>query len=279
MKKNIILSCLLGVGSIVWGQQVGINANTDPKALLEIGHTSNAGTTTDPTSTAVIIPRVTQLYIPKDADPKPEKGMLVFLEKKKNETGSIDRGFYWWDGTKWNPFLSTAQISINRTISYVAAKKTFDDDLNYITSETGKTEKTISFDDTSLKTHNKSDFSFTNGKLVINKAGYYSINSTVYLFKENAAKGAVQGMRDMFRLDVMVNDAPTKLTAVQSFPFGLDRGVYLIASGAIKLNKGDTIHYKVSKEYKDTNPNRPAHKIIINPSVDSNIVLQYLGDF
>lgn len=276
MKKNIFLGLLLSANAL-WGQEVGINTN-NPQALLEI-----KGNGQDVTSEALIIPRVTSL---NTTDAK-EVGLLVFLEKENTDTKKENRGFYWWNGTEWRPFLSTVQTSINRTITYIQTQKQFDGGKNFITrNDPEGNARTISFDSSSLKTYDTSLFSFSNGKVVIQKAGYYNVNALLNLYKRSAATGA-GAARDMFALRVLVNGgvSSTKhsnpnLESIQSFPFGVNRGISIITSGSLKLDKGDILSLQVVREYVDTTIQATVNDtFIINPNLDSSIALQYLGQF
>lgn len=273
MKKNIFLGLLLGANAL-WGQEVGINTK-DPQALLEI-----KGNGKDATSEALIIPRVTSL---NTTDTK-EVGLLVFLEKENTDTKKENRGFYWWNGTEWRPFLSTVQTSINRTITYIQTQKQFDGGRDFITkNDPAGNTRTISFDTNSLKTYDTSLFSFNNGKVVIQKAGYYNVNALLNLYKRSLGAGAA---RDMFALRVLVNGvvSSTKhnnpnLESIQSFPFGVNRGISIISSGSLKLDKGDILSLQVVREYEDTTAGAANDTFIINPNLDSSIALQYLGQF
>lgn len=276
MKKNIFLGLLLSANAL-WGQEVGINTN-NPQALLEI-----KGNGQDVTSEALIIPRVTSL---NTTDAK-EVGLLVFLEKENTDTKKENRGFYWWNGTEWRPFLSTVQTSINRTITYVQTQKQFDGGRNFITrNDPAGNTRTISFDSSSLKTYDTSLFSFSNGKVVIQKAGYYNVNALLNLYKRSAGPGT-GAARDMFALRVLVNGvvSSTKhnnpnLESIQSFPFGINRGISIITSGSLKLDKGDILSLQVVREYVDTSVGAAVNDtFIINPNLDSSIALQYLGQF
>lgn len=280
MQKNIILSLLFGC-STLWGQEVGINTDS-PKATLEIkGNTIIA----DATSDGLIIPRVSSL----NTNTPKEIGLLVFLEKENNDAKKENRGFYWWDGSSWRPFLSSVQTSINRTITYVQTKKKFDEGRNFTRhTDTSIAENTrnITFNPTSLRTYDASLFGFSNkGELTINKAGYYNITASVYLFK---GAGAIGAARDMFNMSVLINGSKTsaknsnaELSTIQTFPFGINRGIALISTGAIKLDSGDRISLQVVREHRGTSGvgSATTTNIMINQNADSSITLQYLGDF
>lgn len=271
MKKNIILLSALFCINNIWGQEVGINTDT-PNAILEVqGNKIIADTSAD----AVIIPRVSHI----DWNGK-NVGQLIFLEKENTDTDKNKRGFYWWDGTKWIPFLSTAQTSINRTITYAKLKSEFAEGSNF-TTRTLNEVRTFVFDDTSLLTANPSDFSFDNGALVINKAGYYNISASISLWKTVAGN-----VRDTFDMIVLVNGvAPSTkngnfdLKSTNSFPNGTGVGTTISATGSLKLDAGDKITIQTIKSTLGRMTNQGTAIISINPNADSNITLQYLGDF
>lgn len=270
MKKNIfLLSGLLGINSLL-GQEVGININT-PNAILEVKANE---TIADPTTDAVIIPRVSHTNWNGNS-----VGQLIFLEKENNDADKNIRGFYWWDGTKWIPFLSTAQTSINRTITYAKMKTAFAEGSNFTTRTVGEA-KTFVFDDTSLLTANNQDFSFDNGALVINKAGYYNITASIALLKSGAGN-----IRDTFDMELLINGvAPSTkngnfdLKATNTFPNGQNINNVISATGALKLDAGDKITIKAIFSAKGQT-NSGSTEVSISPNVESNITLQYLGDF
>ena len=89
MKKFLLLGLLLTLNSLIYGQGVSINstgATAHSSAMLDI-NSSNSG---------LLIPRMDSTTIAAIANPA--TSLLVYQTDK-------DSGFYFYDGTNWNPFL------------------------------------------------------------------------------------------------------------------------------------------------------------------------------
>lgn len=266
--KNIsfILLGILLIHSNISIAQVGVN-NSSPQSTLDITASSQSNPSN---SSGVIIPRVNSL---NTTDTK-EKGLLVFL----NSSGFADRGFYWWDGVQWNPFLSNSKITGNKSITYVSTKSTFKE--GNMTEDASTNNRTIEFE--SIKTNDSGNFEInSSGELVVKKAGYYHVQA-VSLIKKNSGH---PDKRDQLDMKIYVNEMDAAVDNPENFNFegtkGFPVGLYsisIIASGVLKLDANDRLSMKIIRSYRDTNP---AGSIVIipDPNAKSNITLRYLGDF
>lgn len=91
----IILTGLMFCFSVVNGQ-VGVNTKT-PEATLDVRAKNHLGAVTS--KDGVLVPRVNDLSTNGSVN-----GQLVYLIK---DAGGLIKGFYYWNGTKWSPFLGT----------------------------------------------------------------------------------------------------------------------------------------------------------------------------
>lgn len=273
--KNKIFIALLLLSSTLWGQEVGIDTEK-PNALLEIASKSPA------TNNAIIIPRVSAL----NTRDKKSTGLIVFLEKDDTANDKNDRGFYWWNGNAWIPFLSTVSTSINRTITYIQTNKNFVEGRDF--SVHNDNTRTLGFNQASLRTQTPQDFSIENGALVIKKAGYYNVNVSVSLFKHlttsNTTPPNNNNIRDTFDVIVLINGQPTnskngnlELKGTQVFPNGLDIGMTIPFAGLLKLDANDKITLRIVKNNGRTRTNARQSRTSIDSNADSSITLQYLG--
>lgn len=273
--KNKIFIALLLLSSTLWGQEVGIDTEK-PNALLEIASKSPA------TNNAIIIPRVSAL----NTRDKKATGLIVFLEKDNTANDKNDRGFYWWNGNAWVPFLSTVSTSINRTITYIQTNKNFVEGRDF--SVHNDNTRTLGFNQASLRTQTPQDFSIENGALVIKKAGYYNVNVSVSLFKHlttsNTTPPNNNNIRDTFDVIVLINGQPTnskngnlELKGTQVFPNGLDIGMTIPFAGLLKLDANDKITLRIVKNNGRTRTNARQSRTSIDSNADSSITLQYLG--
>lgn len=103
MKKSVLLSAAV-LGSFFVQAQVKIGANPgtiNGSSALEI----------EATNKGVLIPRVTLISVTSTSfmAAAPVEGTLVF-----NNAGSLDHGFYYWDGAKWE-LLTKSSTIINNT--------------------------------------------------------------------------------------------------------------------------------------------------------------------
>lgn len=271
--KNKIFIALLLLSSTLWGQEVGIDTEK-PNALLEIASKSPA------TNNAIIIPRVSAL----NTRDKKSTGLIVFLEKDDTANDKNDRGFYWWNGNAWIPFLSTVSTSINRTITYIQTNNNFVSGGDF--SLHNDNTRTLGFNQASLRTQTPQDFSIENGALVIKKAGYYNVNVSVSLFKHLTISNANNNnnIRDTFDVIVLINGQPTnskngnlELKGTQVFPNGLDIGMTIPFAGLLKLDANDKITLRIVKNNGRMRTNARQSRTSIDSNADSSITLQYLG--
>lgn len=273
--KNKIFIALLLLSSTLWGQEVGIDTEK-PNALLEIASKSPA------TNNAIIIPRVSAL----NTIDKKATGLIVFLEKDDTANDKNDRGFYWWNGNAWVPFLSTVSTSINRTITYIQTNNNFVERRDF--SSHNDNTRTLGFNQASLRTQTPQDFRIENGALVIKKAGYYNVNVSVSLFKHlttsNTPPPNNNNIRDTFDVIVLINGEPTnlkdgnlELKGTQVFPNGLDIGMTIPFAGLLKLDVDDKITLRIVKNNGQTRTTARQSRTSIDTNTDSSITLQYLG--
>lgn len=278
MKNKIFIAFLL-YSSTLWGQEVGIDTEK-PNALLEIASKSPA-TNND----AIIIPRVSAL----NRTGNKATGLIVFLEKDNTANDKNDRGFYWWNGNAWAPFLSTVSTSINRTITYIQTNNNFVEGRDF--SLHNDNTRTLGFNQASLRTQTPQDFSIENGALVIKKAGYYNVNVSVSLFKHLTTSNTPppnnnnnNNIRDTFDVIVLINGQPTnskngnlELKGTQVFPNGLDIGMTIPFAGLLKLDANDKITLRIVKNNGQTRTTARQSRTSIDTNTDSSITLQYLG--
>lgn len=269
MKVMIFLLSIFW-GNFICGQNVGINTDT-PNAILEIKANEIIA---DKTIDGVIIPRVSTLDWRANA-----VGQLIFLEKENIGFDRNQRGFYWWNGTEWVHILSKSQAEANRAIVYARISNNFAEGSNFTQNIPNET-KTLIFDETNLKSFNHNDFSIENGALVVRRAGYYNVNASVSLSKSGSGN-----IRDTFDFILLVNGfAPSfqndnlDLKASQTFNIGNNITIPLI--GVLRLNAGDRISFQVVKSANGNRRSETNSAIIsIASNRDSNLTMQYLGDF
>ena len=265
--KNIsfILLGILLIHSNNSMAQVGIN-NSSPQSTLDITVSSQSNPSN---SSGVIIPRVNSL---NTTDTK-EKGLLVFL----NSSGFADRGFYWWDGVQWNPFLSNSKITGNKSITYVSTKSTFKE--GNMTQLASTNNRTIDFE--SIKTNDSGNFEInSSGELIVKKAGYYHVQAASFILKNTSTN-----RRDQLDMKIFVNGNNASnsnsenfnLEGSKSYPTGIST-IAINVAGLVKLDVNDRIAMKIVRSYRDTDPNDPV-SIIPDPNTKSNLTLRYLGNF
>ncbi len=259
IKKIALL--LMFIGFNITFAQVGINTKT-PKSTLDI---FNENETSPTANTGVIIPRVSSLNL---TDNK-EIGLLVFLDS----SDTTQKGFYWWDGSKWNPFISTNRIISKKYITYASTSSYFKEgDLIGNTSNA----RTLDFD--YIKSLDPENFEISNGELVVKKAGYYYLKSVAYLKKN----GGDYVRRDQLDLRIYINGG--NASAADSFNFDIQGSngfavqflpITIIAAGTVKLKANDRLSMRVVRSYSDPTTN----STIINADVStkSNLILSYLG--
>ncbi|UGU15899.1 hypothetical protein LS482_19740 [Sinomicrobium kalidii] len=264
MKNYISLFLFLISLQMLAQGTVGIN-ELDPKTTMDI----NA---TDPTNPdfdeGIIVPRVTNLNV---TDPK-EAGLLVFYESPDN-----DRGFYWWDGATWWPFISVSQVTADLTIAHAFCKNTFRE--GDMTANTATNLRTIEFD--GFKTNDVGNYEVNlDGELVVKRGGKYHVYGVVNVRHVSASTGA--GRRDALEAKLYVNGTDASATngnlnieGANSFPTG-NFTIVMFMSGVLHLDDNDRLLFKVNRYYRDADS-----PITIRPDPDalSNLTLKYLGDF
>ncbi|MFD2037527.1 hypothetical protein ACFSKL_22225 [Belliella marina] len=242
---------------------VGIK-ELDPKTTMDIK-------TIDPTNPnfdeGIIVPRVTNLNV---TDPK-EVGLLVFYESMAN-----DRGFYWWDGVTWMPFISITQITADLTIAHAFCKNVFRE--GDMTANAATNLRTIEFD--GLKTNDGDNYEINpDGELVIKRGGKYHVYGVVNV--RNVSEVVNANKRDALEAKLYVNGTDASaingnlnIEAANSFPTG-NHTVVMFMSGVLELNDNDRLLFKVNRYYRDSDS-----PITIRPDPDalSNLTLKYLGE-
>ncbi|MDM1071459.1 hypothetical protein HX001_03005 [Empedobacter brevis] len=266
--RKIFLFCISIVASTqayVIKAQVGINS-LQPLSTLDV----RANDQVNPSNVSgIIIPKVTSL----NTTEVKEIGLLVFL----NSSTLSDRGFYWWDGMKWNPFISTSKITNNKTITYVTAENSFAE--GEMNQNASTDTRTLKF--SGIKTNDIENFSInTNGELLIKKAGYYYVQAASFILKNTSTS-----RRDQLDMKIFVNGNNASnsnaenfnLEGSKSYPTGIAT-IAINVAGLVKLSVNDRISMKVVRSYRDTDPN-DAVSIIPDPNTKSNLTLRYLGNF
>lgn len=265
MKKYIyiLLVVFVGLTESTYGQgTVGINQKS-PNVTFEI----NSNNPNSPNSTdGIIVPRVTSLNV---TEPK-EIGLLVFYESSGN-----NRGFYWWDGVQWWPFISVTQITPDLTIAHAFCKNTFRE--GDITGNVSTNLRTIEFD--GLQTNDTSNYEInSNGELVVKRGGKYHVYGVVYV--RNVSSVVNADKRDAIEAKLFINGADASsvnsnlnIEGANGFPTG-NNTIVVFLSGAIILNDNDRLLYKVNRYFRDADPN-----IALRPDPESlsNLTLRYLG--
>lgn len=265
MKKLLSSFALLIFPFLVFGQgKVGVN-ELDPKTTLQISASDPANPGPDE---GIIIPRVTNLNV---NDPK-EIGLLVFYESTNN-----DRGFYWWDGVTWQPFVSITQITADLTLSHAFCKTNFKE--GDITENPDTNLRTLEFD--GLTSNDTENYELNNaGELVVKRRGKYHIYGVVYVRNESVVVNAQK--RDAIEAKLFINDSNASakngnlnIEGANGFPTG-NFTIAVFLSGALKLDENDRLAFKVNRYYRDAES-----PITIRPDSESlsNLTLKYLGDF
>ena len=139
MKRKILsIGVLLLTGGITYAQ-VGINTE-DPKATLDVMPTNTGATTAE----GFIAPRLTRTQIiSKDTQyALPQTGTIVYVTdlsgSTTTKTAKITQiGYYYFDGTLWQPFSSSAVASSNPWYKVgTALPSTLNTDDSYLTAKT-----------------------------------------------------------------------------------------------------------------------------------------------
>lgn len=215
MKNKNLITGLLGLMPILGMAQVGINTD-NPVVSLHIEPSSK----TNPRSTdGILIPKVKNF--PTE---NPVKGMLVFLEGNTAQ----ENNFYFWDGTKWVPFLT-------------AVNKTFDETIHSFNG-TGITNGYLNFS----STNSKSPFPITNNRTItIQKRGTYLVQ-----LSSSIKRNATNPLQSNSNYSIHIDSNKERITYRASIGYPLERtsGSSIISSFVEDLEVGDTI----SVEYVGT---------------------------
>ena len=246
--------------------QIGIKQG-NPQSTLDIA----VNDINNPSNNSgIIVPRVTSL----NTTGTKEKGLLVFY----NSAVSKQRGFYWWNGTNWIPFLSINKLSSNKRITYVSAANIFKE--GSMNSHGSTSERTLDFE--TIQSNEPGNFEInSNGQLVIKKKGYYYLQAASFISK---AAGN-QTRRDQLDMKIYVNDADASannpenfdIEGSNSFPVKFTT-ISINAAATVKLDVNDKLSMKIIRTYNDggTDTNTT---IVPDTSARSNITLNFLGDF
>jgi hypothetical protein len=265
--KYIISVSILMFGFAFPLAQIGVNTTT-PNATLDIAPDDYENPSFD---SGVIIPRVTTL---NQLDSK-EIGLLVFLDS----TNSQEKGFYWWDGADWQPFISTLQLSQSLSLTYVGAEQSFVGGNIPYDEEFGK--RTQKFNQ--IVSNDADNFEISaDGELVILKKGYYHVAATGYYKKISGN----QSSRDILDMKILVNGMNAgegtadnfNLEGTKSFPTNGLQSITINATSTLWLDAGDKLSIEVERSYRSNNP---ANGVVLGPDPNSisNLSLRYLGTF
>ncbi len=268
MKKILYTLAVILAGKAY--SQIGINTST-PKATLDVAVQDSA----NPKNTdGVIIPRVTSL---NNSETK-ETGLLIFLDFEDPSTQTIERGFYYWNGTQWIPFYTSNQITTDRTIVVAQCKDTFDEG-PYTMSASESDIRNLGFLAGSIKPSSAStSFSInSSGALVVSKKGYYSVTGVVSM-NVNAVNSF---RRDAYDYNLLVNGNTSTVTSAYGFPNNGNNYSFTSntpVSGVLYLNAGDTLKFRINRYQKGVFTSGNSMVTIPVGSL-SNITLRYMGDF
>ncbi|MCX2678364.1 hypothetical protein OOZ15_00275 [Galbibacter sp. EGI 63066] len=262
-KLLLWLMCFL-FGSVLYSQTelTGVLTST-PITTLDIRAVDEVNPSND---TGIIVPRVTSLNI---GDPK-ETGLLVFYETNDN-----DRGFYWWDGTAWQPFISLRTKTSNIPATYASCMADFTE--GPITENLATSVRTLEFE--SLQSNDPLNYELNaNGELVVKKAGTYFMMAVAFISKTSGVTA-----RDAFEVKILVNgnnasnsNSSFDLEGASGFPSGGLFTNIVNISGALKLDVDDRLIFQVNRYYRDTG----GGDITIEPNstVRSNILLSQINN-
>jgi hypothetical protein len=247
--------------------QIGINTLT-PQATLDIVEPNP----TNPSNTSgVIVPRVTTL----NTTNAKEVGLLVFF----NSPDVAQRGFYWWNGTAWRPFISINKVRDNKTITFASTESNFKEgEMTKLPETDIRTLKFATFN-SNVPANFQIDAS---GNFVVKKTGYYHIQAASFMKKSFTANS---NRRDQLDMKIYVNGKDASLDKADNYNLegtkGFPAGIVTIsinAAGVMKLNANDYLTMKIVRSYRDITPDTDI-TIIPEPNTLSNITLRYLGDF
>lgn len=216
MKNKYLITGLLGLIPILGMAQVGINTN-NPVVSLHIEPSSK----TNPKSTdGILIPKVKNF----PTENPTVKGMLVFLEGNTTQ----ENNFYFWDGSKWVPFLT-------------AVNKTFDETIHSFNG-TGITNGYLNFN----TAYSKSPFPITNNRTIrIDKKGTYLVQLSSSIKRQ--ASNPLQS-NSKYSIHIDSNEGRITYNASIGYPLEATSGSSIISSFVEDLEVGDLI----SVQYEGT---------------------------
>ncbi len=275
MKKILFGLTLISIFNVSKGQNTALGINTEtPLSTVDV-HASNSAAPSN--TTGVIIPRVTSLNTTNTK----VQGLLVFYDV----TDDNARGFYYWNGTTWKPFLSISRIGKDTSVTIATLGTSFAEG-NIVDGHTAPTDNTRTIKFATVKTNDTSTPSSVDasGNLVINKTGYYYISGNAFLLKTGHPN-----FRDIFKMTLFVNGvaasvdnaANVDIEGYNSFPIAAPATILISGNGVYKLDAGDVITMKVIRTYVDTSTPSTSNREVVapDPSSPSRMTLRYMGDW
>lgn len=214
---------LVAISGCVYAQ-VGINTEA-PKATLHIeGNSKTAPSGVD----GILIPKIKNFPTTNPTT----KGVLVFVQGNENmiqdpndaarKIQEYPDNFYFWEGTKWIPFVKDFNKELDETI--------------YSFNGKGMTGGYFNFSSFNKKTTDL--FTLSNNTIRVGKSGTYFIN----FFSSIKRNGAT--LQSNFLYDIEINGTK-KFSDFVGFPIGEATTGATISFGTIvRLSAGDTIRVK-----------------------------------
>lgn len=214
MKNKNLITGLLGLMPILGMAQVGINTD-NPVVSLHIEPSSK----TNPQSTdGILIPKIKNFPVQNPT----VKGMLVFLEGHS----TLPNNFYFWDGSRWVPFLT-------------AVNKTFDETIHSFNG-TGITNGYLNFS----SANSKSPFPITNNRTItIQKRGTYLVQLSSSI-KRNVATNITPAPQSNSIYTIEIKGLQDPYQASIGYPSEYNSGSSIISSFVKDFEVGDTISIK-----------------------------------
>lgn len=223
MKKTYIFLLLLLTFSINIFGQVGIGTQ-DPKATL---HIEPSSVTTPTGEDGILVPRLENF---PTTDPV-RLGQLIFLQ----DNGSLDDGFYYWDGTNWIPFPGSFEREIDDTVY------SFDGQ-----GYTG-TELTRNINFSKFVKASTDGFTLSGNEITVGKGGLYLVS-----FTGNSKKPSGAEEQANFTYTILVNDV-TASSVSTSIAAESTSSTSATFSFLRRLNAGDKLRATVTKSNQGPN--------------------------
>lgn len=221
MKKLIIL--IITVISVTVFGQVGIGTQ-DPKATL---HIEPSSVETPTGEDGILVPRLENF---PTTDPV-RLGQLIFLQ----DNGSLDDGFYYWDGTNWIPFPGSFEREIDDTVY------SFDGQ-----GYTG-TALTRNINFSKFVKASTDGFTLSDNEITVGKGGLYLVS-----FTGNSKKPSGAEEQANFTYTILVNDV-TASSVSTSIPAESTSSTSASFSFLRRLNAGDKLRATVTKSNQGPN--------------------------